>query len=71
MEIIIVDDGSTDNTKEVIDKFQDRRIKYIKLDKNQGASNARNIGIKAAKGKYISFQDSDDIFYFIKNNEII
>lgn len=63
LEIIIVDDGSTDNTKEVIDKFQDRRIKYIKLDKNQGASNARNIGIKAAKGKYISFQDSDDIFY--------
>ena len=63
LEIIIVDDGSTDNTKEVIDKFQDRRIKYIKLDKNQGASNARNIGIKAAKGRYISFQDSDDIFY--------
>lgn len=63
LEIIIVDDGSTDNTKEVIDKFQDSRIKYIKLDKNQGASNARNIGIKAAKGRYISFQDSDDIFY--------
>jgi len=62
-ELIIVDDGSTDNTKEVVDKFQDKRIKYIKLDTNQGASNARNIGIKNAKGKYMSFQDSDDIFY--------
>lgn len=63
MEIIIIDDGSTDNTKEIIDKIEDKRIKYIKLKENLGGSNARNIGIKHATGRYISFQDSDDIFY--------
>ena len=63
LEIIIVDDGSTDNTKEEVDKIGDKKIIYIKLDKNLGAPNARNIGIKNSKGRYISFQDSDDIFY--------
>ena len=63
LEVLIVDDGSTDNTKEIIDKFDDKRIKYIKLKENSGGSNARNIGIKSATGKFISFQDSDDTFY--------
>ncbi len=63
LEVLIIDDGSTDNTKEIIDKFDDKRIKYIKLKDNYGGSNARNIGIKSATGKFISFQDSDDIFY--------
>ena len=63
LEVIVVDDGSTDNTKEIIDKFEDERIKYIKLRENRGGSNARNIGIQNAKGKFISFQDSDDIYY--------
>ena len=62
-EVIVVDDGSTDKTKEVVDIFKDERIKYIKLSQNTGASNARNIGIKNSNGKYISFQDSDDIYY--------
>jgi len=61
-EVIVVDDGSTDNTEEVIKEFQrkDERIKYIKHEKNKGGSAARNTGIKAARGKYIAFQDSDD-----------
>ena len=63
IEIIVVDDGSTDNTKEEINKINDEKIKYIKLEKNTGGPNARNIGIKNSKGQYISFQDSDDIFY--------
>lgn len=66
IEIIVVDDCSTDNTKKEIDKIKDKRIKYIKLDENQGAPNARNIGIKLASGKFIAFQDSDDIFHYDK-----
>jgi len=61
-EIIIVDDGSTDDTKEVVKKFQeqDRRIKYVKHEKNKGEAAARNTGIKTARGEFIAFQDSDD-----------
>jgi glycosyltransferase involved in cell wall biosynthesis len=61
-EIIVIDDDSTDNTREVIKEFQrkDKRIKYIKHGKNKGGSAARNTGIREAKGKYIAFQDSDD-----------
>ena len=63
LEIIVVDDGSTDNTKEEIEKIVDEKIRYIKLLKNSGASNARNIGIKESTGKYLTFVDSDDILY--------
>jgi len=59
-EIIVVDDGSTDNTEEVVKSFRDKRIRYIQHKKNKGAAAARNTGIKSAKGKYIAFQDSDD-----------
>ena len=63
IEIIIIDDYSTDNTEKLIKKINDNRIKYLKLDKNYGASFARNIGINKANGKFIAFQDSDDIFH--------
>ena len=61
-EIIIVDDGSTDNTPEIIQKLKEKesRIRYIKLEQNQGASHARNVGMQEAKYDYIAFLDSDD-----------
>lgn len=60
-EIICVDDGSTDETLEILNAYClfDKRIKIIK-QQNKGVSAARNTGLKAAKGKYISFVDSDD-----------
>jgi glycosyltransferase involved in cell wall biosynthesis len=60
-ELIIVDDGSTDNTKEVVTGYTDPRIKYI-YQENQERSAARNNGIAQAHGEYICFLDSDDYF---------
>lgn len=62
IEVIVVDDCSTDNTETIIKKIKDKRVKYYKLDCNKGACFARNYGIKKATGNYIAFQDSDDIF---------
>ena len=59
-EIIIVDDGSTDDTAQVLDKLDDPRIKSIRLAGNSGASVARNEGIRASKAEFIAFLDSDD-----------
>lgn len=58
-ELIIVDDGSTDNTKEIINQYQDDRLLYFKQE-NQGRSSARNLGIAKSKAKWICFLDSDD-----------
>jgi len=59
-ELIVIDDASTDDTEKVVGSFKDERIRYIRLEKNMGAGAARNKGIKASRGKYIAFQDSDD-----------
>lgn len=62
LELIIVDDGSGDNTKEVIESINDSRIRYV-YQENAGACAARNNGINQAKGEYIAFHDSDDIWH--------
>lgn len=59
-ELLIVDDGSTDDTKQIIEYVDDDRIRYICLEKNSGASHARNVGIQMAECEYIAFLDSDD-----------
>lgn len=63
-EMILVDDCSKDNSADIIKEFQntDDRIKYIRLEKNSGASVSRNTGITNAKGRFIAFVDSDDIW---------
>lgn len=59
-ELIIVDDGSTDHTREIVGQFADERILYICQETNRGACHARNIGIQASQSDYIAFLDSDD-----------
>ncbi|MBP3414490.1 MAG: glycosyltransferase family 2 protein [Clostridia bacterium] len=62
LELILVDDGSTDETKAVIESIKDERIRYI-YQPNAGACAARNNGIGLAMGEYIAFHDSDDIWH--------
>lgn len=66
-EMIIADDCSKDNTKNVVKQFSDPRIKYFKLVKNSGAAIARNEALEKAKGKYIAFLDADDMW---KSNKL-
>ncbi len=62
-EIIVVDDGSVDNTEEVVKNFNNQKIRYIRYNENKGVAAARNTGIKATRGDYIAFQDSDDEWF--------
>lgn len=66
IELIIVDDGSSDDTPNIINTYKDSRIKYIRFPNNKGVSHARNAGIKASAGQYIAFQDSDDTWDLTK-----
>jgi glycosyltransferase involved in cell wall biosynthesis len=59
-ELIIVDDGSTDETSLMVERFASPRVRYLRHNKNSGASSARNTGIEASRGHYIAFLDSDD-----------
>lgn len=61
-EILFVDDCSTDNTENIIRSFNDSRIRYFKNDKNSGAAVSRNWALREAKGRWIAFLDSDDIW---------
>lgn len=61
-EMLIVDDCSTDNTKSIVESFNDSRIKYFCNEKNSGAAISRNRALREAKGRWIAFLDSDDLW---------
>jgi len=64
LELIIVDDGSTDNTKEIVEKYQkkDERIKYLWEENYGGPARPYNLALKQCQGEYIAFLDSDDVW---------
>ena len=79
-EAIIIDNYSTDNTQEIISKYKDKRIKYLKIRNNGIIAKSRNKGILASKGNWIAFLDSDDWWIprklelcmkYINNNDLI
>ena len=76
-ELLIVDDCSTDSTDEVLETIKDSRIRYFKNDKNSGAAVSRNKALREARGQWIAFLDSDDLWmpeklekqiYFMETN---
>lgn len=71
LEVIVVDDCSSDHTVDVVRAIEDSRVRCIRLTKNRGACYARNIGAEQANGQYIAFQDSDDIWLPTKIEEQI
>lgn len=62
-ELIIIDDGSTDNTKGIVDSFSDKRIRYYYQENSGLPASARNKGMSLARGKYIALLDADDFWY--------
>ena len=61
-ELLIIDDGSTDQTEQVVGSYNDKRISYYRMLENGGQSKARNCGMQIAKYDYFAFEDSDDLW---------
>ena len=62
-EVIVVDDGSTDNTRAVVEDLNDQRVNYLRIENSGGPATPRNIGMQVATAEWISFLDSDDLWY--------
>jgi glycosyltransferase involved in cell wall biosynthesis len=62
-ELILIDDGSNDNTESVVRQFRDNRIKYIRIPHSGRPSVPRNVGLDVASGRYVAFMDSDDLWH--------
>lgn len=61
-ELLIVDDCSSDNTETIVKSFKDSRVKYFRNTKNSGAALTRNRALREAKGEWVAFLDSDDLW---------
>lgn len=66
IELIVVDDCSTDNTQDVVPQYTDPRVTFVRHEENKGGSAARNTGIELAEGEFIAFLDADDIWHATK-----
>ena len=62
VEVLVIDDASTDNTENIVRNIKDERLSYIRMPENGGASVARNEGVRYATGEWIAFHDSDDVW---------
>ena len=63
IEVIVVDDASTDGTERLFDRDTDPRVHYVRYEQNRGACYARNLGAQHARGSILAFQDSDDLWH--------
>ena len=63
LELIVVDDGSTDGTAALFENYPDKRLRFLRYEQNRGACHARNYGAERSTGEYLAFQDSDDVWH--------
>lgn len=63
IEVIVVDDGSSDSTRQKLEAFRDPRVRYLRHEQARGAPAARNTGSRAARGEWVAFLDDDDIWF--------